>query len=166
MRYLLIALVISLLAIAPNSFAAKKYKPCKPYDTNICVERKSIPKSFRSKLPTDVGQFFLTPLQRYELSSEFKVPPEDNDPGIPVPQILIPAGTETQTYCQIVGGQMKCTVLSAYKPCPSRFTFFDESGSPWTCDVDCDVRRPGGDADANGNCDCDIEYNTCTAGYN
>ncbi len=155
---------ISILLTASIAHAVPKSTPCKPYKTDICVDKRSIPNSFKRRLPYKKN--FLMPLQRYPLSSSFQVPPENNPPGTSIPQILIPAGINSITVCNIVGGQMNCTVLTAFKPCPSRFTFTDESGQAWTCDVDCNARRPNGDPDSNGNCDCDIEYDTCTQGYN
>ena len=151
-------------AFCTEAVAVPKAKPCKPYNKNICVERNSVPRKFRSNLPYE--QNFLTPLQRYPMKSTLELPPDGNNGGQARPVVLIPAGVESITVCRMIGGRLDCAVLTAPKTCPGRFSFQDESGQAWTCDLDCAARRPNGDPDSNGNCDCDILYDTCTQGWN
>lgn len=166
MKLLTLALFVfvSVFNIRP-AYAVPKTKVCKPYQTEVCVEKKTIPQKFRSKLPATTK--FYTPLRRYPITSGSLTDFLNIPSGTPEPQILVPAGVHTTTVCRILNGKLDCALLSAYNACPASITIQDQdSGVMYTCDIDCDNRRPNGDADSNGNCDCDVKYDTCRQGFN
>lgn len=123
------------------------------------MKKSVIPKSVRNSLPSGYAVGFLTPMQGTR-----GVGPGTS--GVQ-PYILIPAGSVSIPYCRLTpGGKYECTTLTKFNSCPTIFTFLDEgSGLHYTCDLDCDNRRPNGDPDANGNCDCDIKQDMCRQGF-
>lgn len=145
----------------PPAEAARKVSPCKILRKNICVSKKAIPKRMREVVPENLN--FITPLVKSIITSgDFSEFP-DNDEG--KTGISVPAGIKTTTVCRITAnGKFECTVLSAFNECPSSMIFFDEaSKSSYECDLDCASRNPSGKPDSQGNCDCDVLYNTCEA---
>lgn len=158
-KTIFLALLCSLLC-SSLAYAVPKSTPCKVYKTDNCVAKSKIRKTFRNSLSKNSK--FLMPLQRYPIKQgTFSGFPSETTV---TPQVLIPVGTRALTVCSITtGGKFECTVLTAYNACPTSVQIFDEgSRKSYNCNVDCDNRRPNGDPDSNGNCDCDIEYSTCT----
>ena len=154
-RVLLVTLALSSLGVS----ATPKATPCKPYKINACVPKRTLPKAFRESQPNYSN--YLTPLQVYP-SEGTAVPFPSGSNNTAEPLVLIPAGTETITLCQIRLGKFECTVISKFKDCPNSISLRDaDSGISYTCDVDCDNRRASGKPDENGNCDCDVKYDTC-----
>lgn len=151
--------VILLVGFVNCAVAVPKSKPCKLFKIDNCIPKSQIKKSLRDQLPANSK--FVTPLQAYPvLQGTLTGFPEQTTV---TPQVLIPAGTRSIQVCRIsVGGKLECTLLTAFNDCPHNVTMYDESSSrSYSCDVDCDNRRPNGDADENGNCDCDIDYGSC-----
>jgi hypothetical protein len=154
LKTLQLILIVILIATTAEA-ATPKLKPCKPNTANICVPKARLPKTFRSKLALTPDEGFLTPLEQYPNLESLGSFPEDNI----TPQVLIPAGTETMTLCRLVQGKLECTVLTKFKDCPLSISIQDEnSGKFYDCELDCGASTH---PDENGNCDCDIKYNTC-----
>lgn len=135
-----------------------KVTPCKILNKKICVNKKAIPKAMQALLPEGTG--VITPLKKVLITSgDFSEFP-DNEEG--TTGIKVPAGVKTTTVCHVtVGGQIECTVLTAFNECPSTMVLYDDSSkSSYECDLDCSG-NPSGKPDSQGNCDCDVLYNTC-----
>ena len=162
MRYVLqVATVLVLLLTCSNAQAARKVPKllkCKPFEDSICVKNRKIPAAFKTG-PAE-NQRFLAPLRQYQVVEGSIANFPELDPAHPIqPEILVPAGIETVTVCRNVGNTVECTVLTMYKDCPSNIPIQNEGGTWYNCDLDCSRSIH---ADNNGNCDCDVLYNTCT----
>lgn len=147
-------------AFIANAFAITKVTPCKIGKKRVCVPIRKVPSSLRTVVPERGG--VLTPLQEFPIvAGDFQEFPKQD--GETTTGIKVPAGTHTQTVCMItLVGEYKCIVLTAFNDCPGSIPLQDEgSGITYECELDCDNRRPGGDADSEGNCDCDIRQDTC-----
>lgn len=150
-RFLLIS-VLALLVAPSLALAVPKQTPCRPNKTNICVPSSTIPKSFRTALGINSG--FLAPLRKYP-AAELGNFPEDSNL---TPNVLIPALTKTIAVCRIVAAKFECTTVTQIAGCPGEVQLQDrDGGSVYQCQVECGQSEP----DANGNCECDILYNTC-----
>lgn len=159
LKYLLVAMSLFFAFDAAN--AVPKSTPCKVFETDNCVAKSRVKKVIRNELPRNSK--FLMSLQNYPIKAgTFEGFPSQTTV---TPLVLIPAGTRTLTVCAFTAaGKFECTVLTAFNDCPRSIQIVDQTSRiSYDCEVDCDNRRPNGDPDSNGNCDCDILYNTCEA---
>ena len=70
--------------------------------------------------------------------------------------VKVPATHRGLLSCIQVGGELRCTEVQGLE-CPRTIVLVDADGNGWRCDIDCH----GGQVDGDGNCDCDVQMDTC-----
>ena len=147
------ALLIVCIIAVEQAEAATRRALCKP--KGICLTRDEIPSHQRKSVLPDSF-----PVSRSLTATSgdalVSFPPDQGDPT-PF-TFKIPANREIKTICYRRGGQLECFQAVQNLECPETIKIQDSPGGAlYECDIQCSP------PDSDGNCDCDIEYNTCHA---
>ncbi len=145
--------LVSVLALPDFAHAGPKVKVCKP---DICIDKKRYKTKFR-KFITRSAQGISLPAA-ISVKGGFKLPPLDANDS-PTSQMLVPADRKISLRCVVTNGKLNCYQVVSFDKCPGAITVSDNGGAAYDCELQCASEFP----DSNGNCDCEVLYNTCVA---
>ena len=152
--FVAIVLLLAIFSFTDRSIAASKKGLCRP---DICAPIKSVAKSARDLIPSGAQPI----TQDYKLRTETTVIdslPSDNSTAVPLSQ-KFKANRSIRQLCRMFTGgtQMQCIDIVEFGACPEKVQLRD-GGTTYSCDLTCTPSTP----DSEGNCDCDVRYDTCS----